>query len=61
LQLERLSKRHDAASADALLEMAEKQEAALDSYFALEGQREQLEAEAEQLLQAVRSQALALR
>lgn len=37
------------------------QESALDMYFALEGQRNQLEADAEQLLGQVQQQAVALR
>ena len=59
-QLERLCKQHDATSADELLEAAERQGAALDAYFQLEGQRGQLEGEAQRLLLQVREQAVEL-
>lgn len=59
-QLERLMKQHDASSADELLEMAEKQGAALDLYFQLEGQRDELEARAAALQQEVQHQAVDL-
>jgi DNA repair ATPase RecN len=59
-QIERLLKQHDATSADELLEAAERQGAALDTYFQMEGQRGQLEAEAQRLLLQVREQAVEL-
>ena len=59
-QLERLCKQHDATSADELLEAAERQGAALDTYFQMEGQRGQLEAAAQRLLLQVLEQAVAL-
>ncbi|GAB4813044.1 hypothetical protein N2152v2_000090 [Parachlorella kessleri] len=59
-QLERLVKQHDVASADELLQLAEEKAAALDAYFQLEGQRDQLEAREAQLLAQVQQGAIAL-
>lgn len=59
-QLERLMKQHDAASADELLDLAQRQGAALDLYFQLEGRRGSLEAEAARLRGEVEQQALEL-
>ncbi|KAL4443668.1 hypothetical protein ABPG75_011405 [Micractinium tetrahymenae] len=59
-QLERLMKQHGASSADELLDLAQRQGAALDLYFQLEGQRDSLEAEAARLRDAARQQALDL-
>lgn len=60
-RLERLLKTHDAPSVDELLQRAAAQGAALDAYFALEGQRGRLEEEAAALLRGVQRRAVELR